>query len=272
MNLCKEYDVMFENIVQQGIDYLKKYPYIKGMVVGLSGGIDSALTAAIAKEVCDRTTGLKLIGVSIPIESNKKTEVDNARRVGKALCHEFKEIKFIDRLFKLSRLFKGKPRTHEGKVRRGNIKARLRMIYLYDKAHRNNSIVLSTDNLTELNLGFWTLHGDVGDFGLIQQLWKTEVYGMSMFLYQQYIGDKADALLWAIRAVPTDGLGVSTSDFDQLGVSNYESADNVLIDYLNGADIRSHPIVKRHLKYAFKRNNPYNIPREDIIPVIKPYG
>jgi len=265
MELCTDYELMFENIVQRGTEYLKKYPHIKGMVVGLSGGIDSALTAAIAREICDRGTGLKLIGISIPIESNKQIEIDNARRVGKAFCHEFKEVRFINKLFKLFRLLKGRPRSHEEKVRRGNIKARLRMIYLYDKAHRNNSIVLSTDNLTEFNLGFWTLHGDVGDFGLIQSLWKTEVYGMSMYLCQNNVGDKMDALMYAIRAVPTDGLGVSTSDYDQLGVSSYRAADNVLIYYINGADIRTHPIIKRHLKYAFKRENPYNIPREKII-------
>lgn len=264
MELRTNYKEMFENIIVAGTDYLKKYPNIESMVVGVSGGIDSALTAAIAREICDRIDGPKLIGVSIPIESNKRVEIENARRVGKAFCHEFKEVRFINNLFFLSRLLKGRPKTHGGKVRRGNMKARFRMIYLYNKAHKNKGIVLSTDNLTELNLGFWTLHGDVGDLGFIQSLWKTEVYGMSMYLCHDYTGDKMDALMYAIRAVPTDGLGVSTSDYDQLGVSSYGAADKVLIDYINGADIKTHPIIKRHLKYTFKRENPYNISREDI--------
>lgn len=256
-----------------GTFYLHLYPNIKSMVVGLSGGIDSALTAAIAREICDQNPGMKLIGVSIPIESNKKVEIDNAICVGKAFCHEFMEVKFIDRLFRLFKLAveflytsKYHSKKHAEKVRYGNIKARLRMIYLYDKAHRNNGIVLSTDNLSEFNLGFWTLHGDVGDFGLIQQLWKTEVYGMSMFLCQRYGGNKADALMRAIKAVPTDGLGVSTSDYDQLDVNSYQEVDRILIDYLNGVDIKAHPIIKRHLKYAFKRENPHNIPRDHILP------
>jgi len=58
------------------------------------------------------------------------------------------------------------------------MKARIRMILLYDLAGGNDGMVLSTDNYTEYLLGFWTLHGDVGDFGMIQSLWKTEVYDM----------------------------------------------------------------------------------------------
>ena len=268
---------MFENIVLFGTIYLQLNPSIKSMIVGLSGGIDSALTAAIAREICDITGRHRLIGVSIPIESNKQTEIDNGRSIGNAFCHEFREVKFINNLFKLFKLFKGRPRTQAGKIRRGNIKARLRMIYLYDKAHRNNGLVLSTDNLFEFNLGFWTLHGDVGDLGFIQQLWKTEVYGVAGYLCEKYDRLASGSEDWEIyykkilslrqsmTAVPTDGLGVSTSDFDQLGVSTYNEVDRILIDHINGADIKAHPIIKRHVKYAFKRENPHNISREQIL-------
>lgn len=55
----------------------------------------------------------------------------------------------------------------------GNIQARLRMIYLYNLASIHKGLVMSTDNQTEYQLGFWTIHGDVGDFDPIQDLWKT---------------------------------------------------------------------------------------------------
>lgn len=279
---------MLDNIVEHGKKYLERYPNIKSLVVGLSGGIDSTLTAVIAREICRQTGKHKLIGVSIPIESNKDSEIQSARFAGKAFCDEFVQVKSINVLFKLyalyTKLFHGPTfKKPAEKIRRGNIKARLRMIYLYDKAHRNEGVVLSTDNLSELNLGFWTLHGDVGDLGLIQSLWKTEVYGLANYIYNKDNNSTIDGAMWpmlthekrallkAIKAVPTDGLGVSTSDLDQLGVDSYREVDDVLIAYFNGdSTLKDHPIVQRHIKYAFKRDNPHNIPREAVLPGPKP--
>jgi len=280
MKLCTDYKSMFENIIKNGLDYLKKYPNVKTMVVGLSGGIDSALTAAIARKICDRHAQYKLIGVSIPIVTNKKSEIQLAQYIGEDFCHKFKEIKSINTIFKIfGRFIKAK--TLPEKIRLGNLKARLRMLTLYDIAHRNDGIVLSTDNLSEFNLGFWTLHGDVGDLGLIQGLWKTEVYGLARYLSDEYhkiftygkytrwvhYDLRSKSLDWSIEAVPTGGLGVSDSDFDQLGVKSYEEADKILIEYINTRDkkLESHPIIERHLKYIFKHENPYNIPRGNII-------
>lgn len=61
-------------------------------------------------------------------------------------------------------------------IANGNLQARCRMIHLYDLAGIHGGLVMSTDNQTEYQLGFWTIHGDVGDFDPIQDLWKTEVY------------------------------------------------------------------------------------------------
>jgi len=270
---------MFNNIIKHGKDYLNKHPDVKTMVVGLSGGIDSALTAVLAREICDSTMRHRLIGVSIPIVSNKKPEIERASDIGKLFCNEFEEIKIIDKVFKLAGKLDLETKNTAEKIRLGNVKARLRMLTLYDIAHRNNGIVLSTDNLSEFNLGFWTLHGDVGDLGLIQSLWKTEVYGLAKYICDKYYkifdygivhqldyGLKSRALDTSIKAIPTDGLGVSESDFDQLGMKSYEGVDVILIAYINGdKTLENHPVIKRHLKYAFKRENPYNIPRENII-------
>lgn len=288
MKLCTNYKKMFENIVILGIEYLENHPDIKSMILGISGGIDSALTAAIGREICDQTSKHKLIGVSIPIESNKESEIETAKLIGESLCHKFVEVKFINTLFTIFKLGievfytnKYHSKKLEERIRYGNIKARLRMIYLYDKAHRSNGLVLSTDNLSEFNLGFWTLHGDVGDLGFIQQLWKTEVYGLSKYLLKKYKMSFDTATTYdnltlytkrllafndAIGAIPTDGLGVTASDFDQLGVNSYEEVDNILIKYLNGdRTLKSHPLIKRHLKTVYKRENPFNILRKDIV-------
>jgi len=150
------------------------------------------------------------------------------------------------------------------------MKARVRMIYLFDLAHFEKGMVLSTDNYTELLLGFWTLHGDVGNYGFLQYLWKTEVYGLAGYLMGKYRKEnepfKADALKISIDAVPTDGLGITGSDFDQIGVTDYEAADRILIGYLTGSvENLNHPIILRHSISEFKRKDPQNISRESLI-------
>ena len=143
------------------------------------------------------------------------------------------------------------------------------MIYLFDQAHLHQGMVLSTDNYTELLLGFWTLHGDVGNYGFLQYLWKTEVYGLAGFLADRYtregMDDKAQALKLCMDAVPTDGLGITGSDFDQIGVTSYEQADRMLLGYLEGdRQHENHLLIQRHKASEFKRNDPRFILRETL--------
>jgi len=162
---------------------------LKSLVVGISGGIDSALTVALAKPVCDELK-IPLIGRSITIETNKEDEIKRAKAVGKDFVTDFKEVDLTEGFKILAGMLTEEDNEENGsvafKIRRGNIKARTRMVYLYDLAAKNQGMVLSTDNYTELLLGFWTLHGDVGDYGMIQNLWKTEVYAMSRYIVSQW--------------------------------------------------------------------------------------
>jgi NAD+ synthetase len=148
------------------------------------------------------------------------------------------------------------------KIRLGNIKARIRMIILYDMAQKFGGLVMSTDNLTELYLGFWTLHGDVGDLGLIQKLWKTDVYQMSRYLIDTELTDPRakKALQDCIDAVPTDGLGITKSDLEQIGGNSYTEVDEVLYNYLvYGRGDKNNPIIQRYERTHFKRENPVNL-------------
>jgi len=128
-------------------------------------------------------------------------------------------------------------------------------------------MVLSTDNLTEYYLGFWTLHGDVGDFGMIQNLWKTEVYGLSRYISNKYIldnrSDISEAINFCIEAEPTDGLGITESDLIQIGASSYHEVDYILIDYIinKNSTYLHHPVIKRYKNTHVKRSNPLNIAR-----------
>ena len=246
---------------------------IKSLIIGVSGGIDSALCCAIAEPVC-RHLGIPLIGRSLPIETNTDEEQKRAIATGEAFCTDFREN--TDLLATFFNVEMDVTEKHmdgvEEKIRRGNIKARLRMIYLYNLAYTNKGMVLGTDNYTEYLLGFWTLHGDVGDFGMIQNLWKTEVYTLSKYLLNDYSSGcnqdfkKAEAMRLCIDAVPTDGLGITNSDLEQLGAKTYEEVDEILSDYTHGREVdEDHSVIRRHLKSEFKRNNPYNISRRKLI-------
>jgi nicotinamide-nucleotide amidase len=286
--ISNDYEAMLENILKYTHTFLDKNKKIKGVVVGISGGIDSAMVASLAKYVASDREGFKVIGRSITITTNKPDEIARAKRVGNTMCSNFAEIN-LDKVF--NDVFWGVRGEHtlvsvekmtiEEKIRRGNIKARLRMILLYDLAHKENCLVLSTDNLTELLLGFWTLHGDVGDYGMIQQLFKTEVYGLANFVARKIETefmdrDGADALRKCGEANPTDGLGVSGSDLDQIlpewreefnnnPIHGYYEVDRILINYLNFGKNPDNPVVSRHKASEYKRNNPLNIPRDVLL-------
>jgi NAD+ synthetase len=140
------------------------------------------------------------------------------------------------------------------------------MIYLYNLAQQHKGLVLSTDNYTELLEGYWTLHGDVGDYGMIQSLWKTEVYELSKYLVEHELKQENEkqALQLCIDAVPTDGLGITSSDFEQLDAKNYNEVDFILKDYIENGNKKweNHSVIQRHIRSAYKRNNPYNLSRE----------
>jgi NAD+ synthase len=284
----------YEKTVKNIRRYLKSYLVenkLKSMVIGVSGGIDSALVCALAYPVA-KELGIELIGRSITIETNKPEEIQRARDIGANFCTNFKETNLTleysivkDSLSDDDIITKVETEVQK-KIRLGNVKARMRMIYLYDLAQKNNGFVLSTDNYTELMVGFWTLHGDVGDYGMIQELWKTEVYDMTEWIAnnEQFFNENAsNALKSMLNAVATDGLGITNSDLDQLlpdwkerhttTREGYVEVDLKLEDYLNWVkDIvklsnynTDHQILKRHLSTEFKRKNPLNLKRKNIV-------
>lgn len=276
--LSEDYSGMFRGATAGLVRYIREHD-IQCLVLGVSGGIDSALVAALADAATDYPfKKIPVIGRSITIESNKADEIARAKLVGERFCDDFKELDltkaYCDILHQLDMSDDCKPTVMEAKIALGNIKARIRMIQLYNLAGIHKGMVLSTDNYTELLLGFWTLHGDVGDYGMVQNLWKTEVYGLARYMAEKYdqLGqtDKANSLINCCNAVPTDGLGITDSDLDQLGAKSYNEVDEILITHLNNKlkhdmSLLDSPVVRRYENTHFKRENPYNIPREELI-------
>lgn len=240
----------YSDFIEEKRTALKEYiknNNLKSLVIGISGGIDSTVSTALASEVC-KEVGIPLIGRCLITNTNKDEEIEAARQVGNAFCSDFKEINITYDTELIAEHFE----TTEGKMsklQKGNIKARYRMMYLYHTASMNGGVVIDNDNFTEFNLGFFTIHGDQGDINLgLHYLWKTEVYELAEELCEKYriayidsknnpesdteITDqwfnKYEALSHSIGLIPTDGNGVSNSDCEQFGLENYEQVDDVL--------------------------------------------
>lgn len=276
-----------DKIREKTSEYLERYS-IKCLVIGISGGIDSALNCAILRSICVNL-GIKLIGVSLPTDSNKIDEVNRANNIGRLFCDIFLEKNINEICESVNERFSNnidRLLTFNDKIRYGNIKARMRMIALYNEAYKHNGIVVDNDNKTEHLLGFWTLNGDVGDITPMADLYKTEVYDLAEYLveYELKTKEEKDALTACIECVATDGLGITSSDLDQLGVPSYRTVDLILknfveepsgdsfgtlihelkynsISYKDENEVREwvNVIVKRNQNSNFKRNHPYKI-------------
>lgn len=263
----------YEKVFRSLVSGLKDYVVSNGlgsMVLGISGGIDSTVVAAIASEV-SKETGIPLFGRSLPTRNNKSSETSTAILVGNAFCSKgekiegFKEVEIGEVYNQFLGWLEYCEDFGQTKIANGNIQARLRMIYLYNMASRLSGIVLSTDNQTEWNLGFWTIHGDVGDFNPLFGLWKSEVYELANYLSSMYLKlgeiDKWKAISNSAALTPTDGLGISNSDLEQIGASSYDEVDTIFQGYFNGEDISGispeviSKVLNRHSNSMFKRKN-----------------
>lgn len=225
-----DYGKVLKNIVQ-GISGYFLANHIKYGVIGISGGIDSTVCAALCK-----LAKVPLIGLALPCNSNGEDENAAAMAVGTEFCDMFKVVE-LQEPFEVLEKFCMAVGGETTPISQGNIKARLRMITLYDIASKERGIVIGTSNKTEWLTGFWTLHGDVGDFNPIGELWKTEVYALARYLKENHFKD-SKALEQSIALTPTDGNGVKAGgDAAQIMPGyTYKEIDHVLSKWHNLSD------------------------------------
>jgi NAD+ synthetase len=228
-----DYQKINDNLVKGIKEYTHKCG-IKTVVLGMSGGIDSTVVAALCKQV----EGLNLVGISMPCETNQTDENDSAYNAGTEFCTSFSVVSLESTFKAVESYCKASSELESTPISQGNIKARLRMITLYDIASKTGGIVMDTDNLTEHFLGFWTIHGDDGDFNPIGGLWKHEVYDLAKWLKANKFKD-SKALEQAIAITPTDGNGVKAGgDLAQIAPGKtYDDVDEILYAWV-GLDHR----------------------------------
>ena len=300
MKEITDYGKVFGILVAKTKEYLISNN-LKAMILGISGGIDSTVCAAICHEV-SKQTGIPLIGRSLPTKFNKEGETNTANLVGKAFCDDFKEVDLdltyrklaYDMAFQEGFIDNSGPFDFDKKLPKqtalanGNIQARLRMIYLYNVASVYKGIVIDTDNLTEHNLGYWTIHGDVGDFNPIGGLWKTEVFELAEWLLSHYsfqlphnmyeataeqlekagkVFQQGRAIKESLKLKPTAGLGITNNDLEELGAESYEQVDAILQEILAWKSFVTDSSY--NLKNFLDDQQMFNIPIEIIIAVAK---
>ena len=208
MNRIEDYEVLKNRIVEWIRNYAESNG-IKSLVVGVSGGIDSAVTSTLAAE-----TGLMTYCIGMPLLQNEEQESLSDIHLD-WLGDTYWDTK--TEKFDLSNLFEVFRYTMRGyskdELALANSRSRLRMVTLYQVAQTVGGIVVGTGNKVEdYGIGFYTKYGDGGvDIAPIADLYKTEVWELGRYLG---VDDRI------VDAKPTDGLWEDgRNDEDQIGAS-----------------------------------------------------
>ena len=188
------------------------------LVVGVSGGIDSAVVSTICS-----MTGINTFALSMPIKQIK-TQDDLSKMHCDWLVNNFKNVNYLNiELDEVFSSFQNAVNTNNSEHAFANSRARLRMTTLYQIAGSNNGIVVGTGNKVEdFGVGFYTKYGDGGvDISPIADCLKTQVWEMGKYL-------EINPLI--INAAPTDGLwSDGRNDEQQLGMS-YQELEEAMLD------------------------------------------
>lgn len=239
----------YEKLLQALCEFIKdkiKDSKTEGVVLGLSGGVDSAVVA----HLCKRALKDKVFALLMPSASSNQDNIKDALELCKELNIEHKILPIQEIL---NAFLKECERTD--RVRVGNLAARIRMSLLYDFSMLKNSLVIGTSNKSELILGYGTIYGDLAcAFNPIGDLYKSEVYGLARFLKinATFIQKVPSADLWEGQSDEID-LGFSYDEIDK-GLKALEKGDEKKLLRLDEKLIQM--LKHRRDKNAFKRKMP----------------
>ena len=204
----------YQKIKEQMVSFLKKNTQqigVQNVVVGISGGLDSAIVAVLCKEAF----GDNFYGVLLPSQYSSDASVTDA----KELCEKFN---IQHETVSIAPMVEGYFSNNDqiaSALRMGNFSARMRMSVLYDVSAKHHAIVVGTSNKSEILLGYGTLYGDTAcAINPIGQMYKSDAFEFAKFLGvpDSIINKKPSADLWE-----------GQSDEEELGYS-YKNMDDVL--------------------------------------------
>jgi NAD+ synthase (glutamine-hydrolysing) len=218
-----EVAAMWDALVLGTRDYVRKCGFSKALV-GLSGGIDSAVVAAIAVEALGAEN---VVGVGMPTEYSSLGSIDDARSLAKHLGVRFELLPIHDVFAQfqavLKPLFAGTPFG----LAEENLQPRIRGTLLMALSNKFGALVLTTGNKSEMSTGYCTLYGDmVGALAVIGDVMKMKVYALS-----RYVNREREVIPWAtIEKPPSAELRPEQRDTDSL--PPYEVLDPILEAYV----------------------------------------
>ncbi len=187
-----------------------------GLVVGLSGGIDSSVVTYISAQAISRD---KILGLIMPTETTSTEDLEDALSVAEVLGIKKKIIPINNIIEQFSTLPIHSSSKNQQHLAKANLKARIRMLILYYHANSMNRLVLGTGNKSELLVGYFTKYGDGGvDLLPLGDLYKTDVQKIAIHLNVPFN---------ILNKPPTAGLWQGQTDEKELGIT-YQLLDKIL--------------------------------------------
>ena len=228
-----ELESMYEALKLGVSDYVRKNNFQK-ILVGLSGGIDSALTATIA---VDALSPENVIGIAMPSKYNPDSSLDDAQQLAGNLGIEFKVIPIEETVESLRTLLKDSLEEPLADVTDENIQSRIRGNIIMGLSNQLGAMVLSTGNKSEMAVGYSTLYGDLaGGFALLKDVYKTEVYKLAEFR------NKESKVIPLNSITKEPSAELRDDQFDSDSLPDYELLDKILKMYIE-SDYSSEKII-----------------------------
>lgn len=247
LNLAKEigniHQFIKKNLKKSGLNHI---------IIGLSGGIDSAVTCKLC---CDAIGPKKIYAFMLPSQKSEKVNLTDAIKLAEKYQIKYKIIQITKLIEHYFNFFDNKA----NRLRIGNFAARIRMAILYDMSKKHNGLVIGTGNKSEILTGYFTQHGDGAcAFEPLGHIYKTEVIRIAhkIGIPKNIINKKPSADLWQGQTDEAE-MGITYQELDEILYHLYDCGESKETVIKHGYDKNKiEKVINLKEKSEFKRNLP----------------